>query len=103
LDFLPVLLANLVAFLSAFGISFWGNYHWTFRRPGQKARALRRFFTISSGAFALNMLLLTGLLQIDLLLPEWSALLAATVIPAITFLASRFWGFRSAAESEQEI
>ena len=91
---LYVLNANLIAFLLAFCFSFVGNYYWTFRKPGQQGRVLLRFFLISASAFAANMFLLAALLNAEWLTPLASALSAATVIPVITFLASRLWVFR---------
>ena len=91
---LPTLVANMFAFLTAFGISFSGNYIWTFRMPGQPCKAIRRFLLISIIAFALNNLLLTGLLHVRWLTPIASAIASIAVIPPITFFASRLWGFR---------
>jgi putative flippase GtrA len=89
-----VLGANLIAFMTAFCFSFSGNYYWTFRKPGHQGRVLRRFFLISASAFTAITLLLAALLSADWFTPLASALSAATVIPLITFLASRVWGFR---------
>jgi putative flippase GtrA len=91
---LPTLAANLVAFLAAFGVSFAGNYYWTFQSPGSPRRAIRRFFLISSSAFAANTILLAGLLHAGWLPPTAAAITAAAVIPLITYMASRLWGFR---------
>lgn len=90
----PVLVANLIAFLTAFCFSFYGNYYWTFSSPGFRGRALRRFFLISASAFAVNTFVLATLLTTDYFSPTSSALVAATVIPVITFLLSRNWGFK---------
>ncbi len=90
---LPALLANLVAFMTAFTFSFSGNYYWTFRQPGQRGKVMRRFFLISATAFAANTLLLAVLLNAGWLSPTASVLSAAIVIPVITFTASRFWAF----------
>jgi putative flippase GtrA len=94
--------ANFIAFLAAFCFSFLGNYYWTFRKPGQQRRALLRFFLISASAFAVNTFLLATLLSAEWLTPVASALSAATVIPVITFLASRLWGFRQQENSSSE-
>ena len=85
----PVLVANLIAFLTAFCFSFYGNYYWTFSRPGFRGRALRRFFLISASAFAVNTFVLAALLTTDYFSATSAALVAATVIPVITFLISK--------------
>jgi putative flippase GtrA len=91
---LPTLVANMFAFLTAFGISFTGNYLWTFRSPGCPGKAMRRFLVISGSAFAVNTLLLSSLLRSGWLSSTEAATVSAAVIPVITFLASRFWGFK---------
>lgn len=42
------ILANTLAFLTAFCISFTGNYLWTFRSPGNPRRAAFRFLLLHS-------------------------------------------------------
>ncbi|WP_089728832.1 GtrA family protein [Candidatus Thiosymbion oneisti] len=91
---LPVLAANLFAFLTAFTISFAGNYLWTFAAPGSARTAMRRFFLISGSAFAVNTLLLAALTKAAWLAPAAAAVSAAAVIPFITYLTSRLWGFK---------
>ncbi|NWG39428.1 MAG: GtrA family protein [Hydrogenophilaceae bacterium] len=91
---LPAIVANLVAFLTAFGVSFAGNYLWTFRTPGYPTEAARRFFVISGGAFVANTLLFASLLKGAWFSPTVSAIVSATVVPVISFTASRLWGFR---------
>lgn len=90
----PAVLANTLAFLLAFGVSFTGNYLWTFNRPGKVTQAMRRFFLISGSAFLLNTALLVGLLQLTALPAVYAAPSAALVVPVFTYLASRLWGFR---------
>jgi putative flippase GtrA len=38
---LATLIANALAFLTAFGVSFSGHYFWTFQNPGAPGRAIR--------------------------------------------------------------
>ncbi|MBD9634228.1 MULTISPECIES: GtrA family protein [Pseudomonadaceae] len=91
---LPALLANLIAFLCAFVLSFTGNYIWTFSAPGSPGKAMRRFFLISLSAFLANSTLLAAILASGWLSPRLAAVASASVVPGITFLASRLWGFR---------
>ena len=91
---LPVLVANLFAFLTAFGVSFAGNYVWTFGSPGRPKTAMSRFFLISAFAFSANSLILYLLTRLQWLPPAEAAVSAAAVVPFISYLASRFWGFR---------
>lgn len=91
---LQVLVANTIAFASAFGVSFAGNYLWTFGSPCSPRRAMLRFLTISASAFLLNTFLLGTILEFGWFDPTSAAISSAAVIPVITFLASRFWGFK---------
>ena len=93
---LPVLGANLVAFLIAFGVSFSGNYFWTFRARGGIRSAVGRYLLIASTAFLINNVVLVALIRDDRLSPFAATAVAALVVPCFTFLASRFWGFKSA-------
>lgn len=88
------LVGNLCAFLIAFGISFSGNYIWTFRIQGHLGQAISRFLLISVSAFVLNTLALAGILHANFVSPSVAAIFAAMVIPAFTFIASRLWCFR---------
>ena len=99
---LPALSANAIAFLSAFGLSFAGNYYWTFGQPGSPTTAIQRFFLVSSSAFALNTLVLAALISTHWLAPSSAAVLAACLIPVATFLASRLWALCPPRESVEE-
>lgn len=89
------MIANLLAFVLAFTFSFLGQYHWTFKARCNKKTALRRFFLVSMTAFLVNNILLASLLRIEVLSNYLSTILAATIIPVITYTASRIWAFQS--------
>lgn len=91
---LSPIIANTIAFFVAFSVSFTGNYIWTFRAPGRFNRALKRFFLISATAFAANTLLLAFLLRLEFLSPLASAIVSASLVPAISYTASCLWAFR---------
>lgn len=87
------LLANLIAFLSAFSVSFAGQYFWTFRSDRKWHQALRRFLLVSASAFGINNLVLSALLGAELVAPAVGAVLAAMIIPVFTYLLGRWWAF----------
>ncbi len=89
---LPVA-ANAAGFSCAFLISYFGHHQWTFGRSGNHGAHLRRFLTLSLLSFALSHLItvaVTGWLGLDYRI-ALAAILA--VVPATTFLGSRFWAF----------
>ena len=94
---LPVLIANAIAFLSAFGFSFTGNYLWTFGAPGAPSQALQRFFLVSICAFILNSLLLAIALKLGWSSEPTAAISVALVMPIITFFCGRLWAFNSSS------
>ena len=86
--------ANSLAFCAAFGVSFVGNYRWTFQAQTDKAVALRRFLITSVAGFGMNtvvLLLLVSRLSLD---PLPSGVLAALLMPPLVYVVSRAWVFR---------
>lgn len=91
-------LANVLAFLAAFAVSFCGHWRLTFG-PQRQGRAwqssLWRWLLSSAGGFALNQLLFVlGLrwLGAAWYVPVW---LAVTVlVTTVTFALGKFWAFR---------
>ncbi|KTT41137.1 hypothetical protein RSA46_04675 [Pseudomonas oryzihabitans] len=80
---------NLGAFLVAFGVSYCGHRYLTFARQG----SIARFFIVAIAGFALNNLLLTGLLALGL--SAFLAIVVATaLVPVFSYLASSLWAFR---------
>lgn len=91
---LETLLANLAAFLTAFSVSFAGQYLWTFRSKRYWQSALIRFFLISLFGFAVNNIVLIALLDLGFMSDSLAAVLSACVIPVVTYLAGRYWAFK---------
>ncbi|WP_328986168.1 GtrA family protein [Thiorhodovibrio winogradskyi] len=90
---LPPQLANLLAFVLAFGVSLVGHQHWTFAARADPRQARRRFFLVAVAAYAANSLLLGVLLRMADVAPALSAVLAASCVPLFSYLASRLWAF----------
>ena len=91
---IEALLANLVAFMTAFIVSFTGQYLWTFRSKRNWQSAFIRYLLTSLFAFSLNNIILITLLALGVLSDSLSAVLSACVIPLITYIAGRFWAFK---------
>ena len=82
-------LANLVAFIVAFQVSFWGHSRFTFREQGRRVR----FLLVTLMGFGINngaLLIFTNLELMD----DFTAIcLSVTAVPVFVFLASRLWVF----------
>lgn len=82
--------ANVIAFLVAFLVSFYGHRHITFQTRG----SMRRFLLVAIGGFLANNAILTGCLAIgvdDLV----AVIIATACVPALTYLASSLWAFNT--------
>ncbi|HEY9572883.1 MAG TPA: GtrA family protein [Pusillimonas sp.] len=91
---LAPLVANIAGWIVAFGVSFSGHYHLTFRRHEAPAwRAARRFFLVSATGFGINEISYAYLLHATTI--RYDVLLAAVLIAiaVFTFILSRFWAF----------
>ena len=91
----PPLLANVAGWLIAFAVSFAGHYTLTFRQ--QKApfgQALRRFFVVSAGGFAINEAAYAWLLHATSLRYDILLALILVGIAIATFFLGRLWAFR---------
>lgn len=94
-------LANVAGWLLAFLVSFLGHHGLTFRQAHAPwPVAARRLFLISAGNFTLNEIAYVTLLRSTDL--PYDGLLAGILIAqaVLTFLASRYWAFRSASHTE---
>jgi putative flippase GtrA len=89
------LAANVAGWLLAFGVSFLGQWRFTFRGQRAPARqALRRYFVLSLGGFAANEMAYGALLHWTRL--PYDLLLAAVLVGTalFTYVLSSRWAFR---------
>ena len=91
---LSPLWANAVAFLTAWTVSYAGNWIWTFGARTTHDYSVPRYFIVALCGFCLNQLIVfvtTGLWG----WPFWAALIPVVVIvPLVGFIASRYWAYR---------
>jgi putative flippase GtrA len=93
------LLATVLAYLTAFAISFGGHLYWTFAEPHARQRPLFRplvrFFLISLAGFSLNTLAVFGVTELMKAPPLLAIIPMILVTPVLTFFLSRRWAFAS--------
>ncbi|HCR97954.1 MULTISPECIES: GtrA family protein [Halomonas] len=88
-----IALVNFIAWLVAFGVSFWGHQRVTFKRQ----TTLRRFLLMSLAGLATNYAAL-GLLLLTPL-PQLLAMITAIASAAVsTYLLARYYTFASVSE-----
>ncbi len=91
----PPLLANVLGWLTAFGVSFAGHYTLTFRhQKAPFAQALRRFFLVSAAGFVINEAAYAWLLHATTIRYDLLLALILVGIAVMTFILGRFWAFR---------
>ena len=85
--------AGVAGYAAAVGVSYFGNSLLTFRRPAIHGPQFARFAAISLVGLAINLgLVFVGAHALGW--PLWKALIPVVlVVPAATFLMSKFWAF----------
>jgi len=88
------LFVNVIAFLVAFQVSFWGHFKWSFSESkNARGPAMMRFFVVSVGSFLVNEMMFAGLLKWTDLPEKLSLLIVLFTVAGGTFLWSKFWAF----------
>ncbi len=88
------LVANVLAFLGAFQVSFWGHFYWSFRgMQASRRSAMVKFFAVATGSFLINEAMLATLLRWTALSSQIALLITLFTVALMTFLLSRFWAF----------
>ncbi|NOZ70498.1 MAG: GtrA family protein, partial [Chloroflexi bacterium] len=86
------LLANIVGFLTAFQVSYWGHRRWTFNaRTLCHSQTLPRFAIVSCSSFLLNEFMYFLLLRYTSLDYRTALFIVLAVVAALTYLLSRQW------------
>ena len=98
-----VWLANLLGYLAAVAISYFGHQRITFRVPAQKVshqRQAPRFMLTSLGGLVTSYLVL-AVMTLLLSAPDWLSLACVvTLVPVYTYIVNKYWVFRSADPPE---
>ena len=91
---LPIFLSNLLSFILALNISFFGNFFFTFSISNNFKDAMVRFFLVAITGFFINNLSLLLLLNLT-----YSSKILIATIPSIissvfVFSFARFWVYK---------
>lgn len=88
------LLANVIAFLVAFNVSYFGHRHLTFQASERSHRqTLPRFATVAASSFLLNEAMYWALLSFTPLRYDIAMLLVLGSVAVLTYLLGKFWAF----------
>ncbi|MEN2428096.1 GtrA family protein [Chromobacterium vaccinii] len=96
----PPLVANVLGFLGAFQLSYWGHRRFTFEAGHVPHRqALPRFFGVSCLSFCVNEAMYFALLRLTPLDYRVSLAVVLFAVAALTFLLGKLWAFASAPQT----
>jgi len=87
--------ATLVGYAAAVGISYLGNSLFTFRKRALHGPQFARFAVISSAGLAVNLGVVFVATRAFGLPYALAQIPVVMIVPASTFLMSKFWAFRS--------
>ena len=97
----PPLWANVLAFLAASGVTYFGNWRWTFDAASPHGLAVPRFMALSLSCFAVNQAIVYAFVEWAGR-PLWVAMIPVVlVIPALSFWLSRTWIFQPSHANDQ--
>ena len=85
--------ANIVAFLSAFLISYFGHRRYSFDSSAKHSRSLPRFLAVALLGLVLNQILVWIVVDRLGFAYAYCLVLLVTVVPAVTYVLSRYWAF----------
>jgi putative flippase GtrA len=95
------LLGATLAFVVAVTNNFWWNRHWTFRaRSGRAGFQAARFFTVSLGAFVVQVSVLELLVSVAGVAELPAQALSVMAATPLNFLGNKMWSFAIRIERE---
>ena len=89
------LIANVIGFLIAFQVSYFGHARWTFdvQDPNNMQHKIK-FFGVALGSFLINEIAYSILLKVFAMDYRIALAIVLVGVAALTFFLSRFWAFR---------
>lgn len=91
---MPPLLGNLLGFIIAFGVSYFGHRHLTFSASKSRhSQALPRFITVAIAGFGVNQIMFYLLLSYTSIHYAISLFLVLGSVAVMTFILGKTWVF----------
>lgn len=88
------LIANLIAFMVAFNVSYFGHRQLTFRAQERSHRqTFPRFITVAATSFLLNESIYWALLSLTSLRYDIAMFIVLGSVAVLTYLLGKFWAF----------
>ena len=88
-------IANFTAFMAALGISFFGHHVWTFKSNAGYNQVLPRFLGVAFAGYLASAAMLSALQNVGALPPAVRLVVAALLIPAVSYIAYRYLVFEN--------
>ncbi len=88
---MPIRTANVLGFLVALSVSYFGHYTFSFRSTRGHRGAIARFLILSLISFACNALLVEALMLYPSLSDVWRLTIGIGIMPVASFIISRLW------------
>ncbi|MEO1920161.1 MAG: GtrA family protein [Paracoccaceae bacterium] len=89
----PILLANLIGFIVAFGLSYVGHYKWTFQSSENHKVSVPKFAITAVTGYLINNVVLIILISLTGVEHSVFILIAIAVSAAVVYLISSRWIF----------
>ena len=91
---MAALVANVIAYVVALQVSFWGHHHWSFSgHGGSKSNCMAKFVIVSLTGLLLNQLCFYLLLTYTSLDYRLALVVVLGVVAVFTFIMSKIWAF----------
>ncbi len=95
-------LANAIGFGTAFALSYFGHFYWTFGHRKGHARHLPRFLIVAGCGYLTSNVIVWIVTTRGGLAFEYALAAILVIVPATTWIISRLWAFQAGQDTVDE-
>ncbi len=88
------LVANILAFIIAFQVSYWGHRHWTFDHKKHHHTSIVKFLMVALSGFCATEILFGFFLHALHWYYPIAFIITSAIVASCTFFISKLWAFR---------